>query len=188
MLDTVGIKHFYQSLMCDEFLRCWHYLSNKRNPTWTLNAKGSETLPKLTMIQTPNGIRHLSAEVSLPKMLFGHNARLPNQAEVIEGLQMISNYVESKSGLSFDIPTATVSLIHYTKDICLGEPEVLKIIKHSHKIILIFWHESLKFVSCALLNYPNPKLRLCRKVIETVLNFSFASGVSALFCQIKARA
>jgi len=128
MLDTVGTKHFYQ-LICDGFLRHWHYLSNRRNPTWTLNAKGSKTLPNLTMIQTPNGIWHLSAQVSLPKMLFGHNARLPNQAEVFEGLQMISEYVEANSGLSFDALAATVSLIHFAEDVCLPQAEILRLIR-----------------------------------------------------------
>lgn len=86
-------------------------------------------MPNLTMINTPNGIWHLSAEVSLPKMLFGHNARLPNQSEVFQGLQMIGEYVEAESNLPFDVSTATVSLIHYAKDICLGESDVWKMIK-----------------------------------------------------------
>jgi hypothetical protein len=81
------------------------------------------------MINTPNGILHLSAEVSFPKILFEHNARLPNQAEVFQGLQMIGEYVEAESNLPFDVSTATVSLIHYAKDICLGESDVWKMIK-----------------------------------------------------------
>jgi len=129
MLDTVQIKHFFRSLVCDDFQSRWRYLSKARNPTWTLNAKGSENLPNLTIINTPNDIWHLSAEVSLPKMLFGHNARLPNQAEVFQGLQMIGEYVEAESNLPFDVSTATVSLIHYAKDICLGESDVWKMIK-----------------------------------------------------------
>jgi hypothetical protein len=121
MLDTVQIKHFFQSLICDDFRKTWHYLSKARNPTWTRNEQGSKTLPKLTMISTPNGIWHLSAEVSLPKMLFGHNARLPNQAEVSEGLQMISEYVEANSGLPFDARTAIVSRVDFAKDFHLSK-------------------------------------------------------------------
>jgi hypothetical protein len=136
MLDTVQIKHFFQSLNCDDFQRHWHYLSKARNPTWTLNAKGSETLPNLTMIFTPNGIWHLSAEVSLPKILFRHNARLPNQVEVFEGLQMISEYVEANSGLHFDAKTATVSRVDFAKDFPLSEAKVFQVIKKlSDKIL-----------------------------------------------------
>lgn len=136
MLDTVGIKHFYQHLICDDFQRQWHYLSNRRNPTWTLNAKSAAALPNLTMIQTPNDIWHLSAEVSLPKMLFGHNARLPNQAEVFQGLQIISEYVEANSGLRFDSKTATVSRVDFAKDFSLSEANVFQMIKKlSDKIL-----------------------------------------------------
>jgi len=136
MLDTVQIKHFFRSLACNDFQRHWHYLSKARNPTWTLNAKGSETLPNLTMILTPNGIWHLSAEVSLPKMLFGHNARLANQVEVFEGLEMISQYVETNSGLRFDAMTATVSRVDFTKDFYLSEAKVFQVIKKlSDKIL-----------------------------------------------------
>lgn len=127
MLDTVGIKHFYQSFRFDNFKEDWKKLLRK-NPTWTFNAKGAKTLPKLTMINTPNGIWHLSAEVSLPKMLFGHNARLPNQSKVENGLRMIGDYVEEKSGLTFDIPTATVSSIHFSYDVNLSQSEVLPMI------------------------------------------------------------
>lgn len=124
MLDTVGIKHFYRSLACEDFKTTWKKLSSRKNLTWTFNAKGSKTFPNLTMIYTPDGIWHLSALVSLPKMLFGHNSRLPNQAEVQSGLQMISEYVETESGLPFDIPTATVSSIHFAYDVHLSESKV----------------------------------------------------------------
>jgi hypothetical protein len=136
MLDTVQIKHFFQSLTCDDFQKHWYQLSKARNPTWILNEKGSETLPNLTMVLTPNGIWHLSAEVSLPKMLFGHNARLPNQTEVFEGLQMMSEYVEAKSRLNFGATTATVSRVDFAKDFSLSEADVFQLIKKlSDKIL-----------------------------------------------------
>ena len=123
-------------MVCDDFQSRWRYLSKARNPTWTLNAKGSENLPNLTIINTPNDIWHLSAEVSLPKMLFGHNARLPNQVEVFEGLEMISQYVEATSGLHFDVKTATVSRIDFAKDFYLSEAKVFQVIKKlSDKIL-----------------------------------------------------
>ncbi len=80
MLDTIQPKHFSRTLACNDFQRTWKYLTRARNPTWILNEKGEKTLPNLSIIHTPDGIWHRSALVSLPKMLFGHNARLPNQA------------------------------------------------------------------------------------------------------------
>ena len=133
MLDTVQTKHYYQTLTCDDFQRDWQYLSNARNPTWIFNAKGSDTLPNLTMVFTPNGIWHLSAQVSLPKMMFGHNARLPYQDVVNQGLQKVAEYIEEKSGLPFDAQTATVSLIHFAADIHLTEPGVWQAIERLSK-------------------------------------------------------
>jgi len=93
----------------DDFKKRFQFLSRARNPTWILNAKGKKTLPNLTIIQPPNGISHLSAQISLPKMLFGHNARLPNQAETLQGLKQIAEYFEEQSGLPFDTATLLLS-------------------------------------------------------------------------------
>lgn len=133
MLDTVGIKHYFRTLPCDDFKRIWRPLSKYKMPTWIYNAKGSKTLPNLTITNTPNGIYHLSAQVSLPKLLFGHNARLPNQDEVRQGMRQMAEYTEEISGLPFDAQTATVSLIHFAKDIQLTEPEVWKAIEKLSK-------------------------------------------------------
>ncbi|MGC2238639.1 MAG: phage/plasmid replication protein [Pyrinomonadaceae bacterium] len=133
MLDTVGMKHYFPILPCDDFKNTWRYLSNARNRTWIHNDKGSKTLPNLTMVLTPNGIWHFSAQVSLPKFLFGHNARLPTQTEVNNGLQLMAEYSEEKSGLPFDAETATVSLIHYAMDIHLTEPGIWKMIEKLSK-------------------------------------------------------
>ncbi len=134
MLDTVGIKHFYQSLVCNDFKKHWRFLLDNGKKTWVFNAKGSKTLPNLSLFQRGNSLWHLTAQVSLPKMLFGHNARLPNQSEVLEGLKMISEYVEEKSGLPFDYEAASVYLIHYAKDICFDtESEVWKMVEKLSK-------------------------------------------------------
>jgi hypothetical protein len=141
MLDTVGTKHYSRILLCEEFKQTWRYLSNIRNPTWIHNAKGSNTLPNLTIVNTPDGIWHLSAQVSLPKMLFGHNARLPNQDEVNYGLRLMAEYAEEKSGLPFDAQTATVYLIHYAMDIQLTEPGVWKMVDKLSKRKLKPFHK-----------------------------------------------
>jgi hypothetical protein len=46
-----------------------------------------------------------------------------------------------------DIGRKTILLVYFL----VGLIAVIAL-KQSHKIILIFWHESLEFVSCALLN------------------------------------
>lgn len=117
----------------DYFKRRWQFLSNCKNPTWVLNETSSQTLPNLTAILTPDGLHHLSSQVSLPKMIFGHNARLPNQDEVNYGLKLMAQYTEEKSGLPFDAETAIVSFIHFSKDINLTEPGVWQMIEKLSK-------------------------------------------------------
>src|SRR5688500_2110826 len=129
MPDTLEIKHFYRTLACDDFRRHWKKLLHRRNPTWVFNGDGSEVLPNLTMINTPDSIFHLSARVNLPKLLYGHNARLLSQTENIQAVQKMAFYTQTQSGLRFDAETARVSLIHYAQDICLGEPGVWKTIE-----------------------------------------------------------
>ncbi|NNE98004.1 MAG: hypothetical protein HKN25_03180 [Pyrinomonadaceae bacterium] len=80
------------------------------------------------MIQTPNGLWNLFAEVSVPKMLFGHNSRLPKQDEVAECLKMITEYVESVTALPFNARQATVAMIHFAYDLHLSKADVLPII------------------------------------------------------------
>jgi hypothetical protein len=115
MADTVKIKHFYQSLVSDQFRNTWQYLSFKKNPTWILNDKDAR-VPNLTMILTPNGIWHFSAEASLPKMQYGHNAKLLTQDQIDSQLDLMCKYAELHSGLKFDVETATVVSVHFAKD------------------------------------------------------------------------
>lgn len=123
MFDTVGLKHLFRILPCEDFKKNWKRL--QRNfPTWICNHKGKETLPNLTIFQTPDHLYHFEAQVSLPKMLFGHNARLPNQEEADAGLRFICKYAEEMSGLPFPLDTATVYLVHYTYDAKLLESQV----------------------------------------------------------------
>ncbi|HEX8289651.1 MAG TPA: phage/plasmid replication protein [Pyrinomonadaceae bacterium] len=129
MPDTVGIKHYFQGLPNEYAKDTWRFLKRAKNPTWVYNEKSEKTLPNLTLVTTPDGISHLLVQVSLPKLLFGHNAKLPNQTEVDYGLKLMAEYAEEKSGLPFDAETATVSLIHYAYDIHLTEPIVWKMIE-----------------------------------------------------------
>jgi len=133
MLDTVGIKLYFPILPNDDFKNRLQFLSRARNPTWILNTKGTKTLPNLTIIQTPDEIYHLQAQVSLPKFLFGHNARLPNQSEVNHGLALMAEYIEEASGLPFDLEMALVYLVHFALDMQLSEPETRQVIEKMSK-------------------------------------------------------
>jgi len=143
MLDTLGIKHLFRTLPCEDFKENWRSIKKGRKfaVTWIYNHKGEETLPNLTIYQTPDNIYHFEAMVCLPKMLFGHNARLPEQDEVDFGLKLIADYAEKMSGLPFDAETAIVYLIHYTHDYPLTEPTVWEMIGKLAKRRFVGWHK-----------------------------------------------
>jgi hypothetical protein len=127
--DTIRIKHYRKVLENYDFQKTWIKLSDIRGITWINNPRNNEPLPRLSIFQTPDNVWHITAEVSLPRLLFGHNARLPNEHQVFEGLKIIGEYVEEKSGLSFDPFSAIVSRVDFTVDIQLTEPEVIELIR-----------------------------------------------------------
>lgn len=131
MLDTVQVKHYFPKPISEDELRQLGAkgLPTRRLKTFVLNPDGNEPLPRITIVFTPDGIMHVSAECSIPRLLFGHNARLPSQDEVKEGMQCLGDFVETRTGLPFDPETATVSLVHYARDIQLGEPGVYAAIR-----------------------------------------------------------
>ena len=64
---------------------------------------------------------HLYAQTSVPRLLFGHNARLPSEIEAWEGARSLACYTENRTGLPFTLETATISEIHYTRDVAMGD-------------------------------------------------------------------
>ena len=127
MLDTVALKRNYKILPSETFLleKGWKRGNNPRFQTWHKNSNDGSIKPRLTLSITPDSIVHLQAEVSLPKMIFGQNVRLPNEVEVKNCLEQISDYVESESGYKFDAQTALVRRVDYTRDYQLGHDKVI---------------------------------------------------------------
>ncbi len=136
MLDTLQIKKCYTRALRDEELNRIGAIaiSSRRNRIFALNPVKDSPLPRITFIFTPDEIMHVSAECSIPKLLFGFNSRLPSEDETLLGLQMISEYTTAITGLDFDAMNATVSLAHFANDIQLGEPGVYAAIDSTSRI------------------------------------------------------
>jgi len=132
MLDTIKIKHSHHSLPCDNFRNTFRRIPNAKMPTWVLNDSRS-SVPNITMLLAPNGIWHLSAEASVPKLLHGHNAKLPNQSEVESAICLMGKYVELHTEIPFDVQTATVSTVHFARDFHLTESGVWQTVKKLSK-------------------------------------------------------
>ncbi|CAN5551779.1 hypothetical protein BH10ACI1_BH10ACI1_18930 [soil metagenome] len=89
------------------------------------SAKGE---PRLTLSRNRNDYWIIRAEVSFGSWLFGSNLNLPNEDEFQIGLDLLSEYVKSKSGIVFDAHTQRVSRVDFTRDFQVGENAVIPII------------------------------------------------------------
>src|SRR3712207_2362244 len=73
----------------------------------------------ISMTVFPNGHHRkdwLMVQASLPKILFGHNATLPSEAQAREAAFWLCGYVSSETGLIFTIDDVKVFRIDYTRD------------------------------------------------------------------------
>ncbi len=130
MIDTVALRHNIPLLPPDlmferGFTTRRYTLSDNRYTTWKLNPpRNKGTLPRLTWSSTPGG-DWLTAEVSLPKFLFGNNVRLVSDVDVQRGLSDISRFISETSGVTFDAPLSQVGRVDYCGAFHVGESNIV---------------------------------------------------------------
>jgi hypothetical protein len=131
MIDTFQIsKTFLRPPEASELERNgWKPLRDKHTgKTTTLCCNSARGEPRLTLSQTRNDYWIIRAEVSLGSWLHGSNLHLPNESELHHGLDLLSEYVERKSGIVFDAHAERVSRVDFTRDFQVGENAVIPII------------------------------------------------------------
>ena len=96
---------------------------------WKLNLPPSSEglLPRLTWSSTPSG-DWLTAEVSVPKMLYSSNVRMVTDADIARALDRISNFVSKVTGVEFDAYTTLVGCVDYCFNFPVGEANILPFI------------------------------------------------------------
>ena len=99
--------------------------SNSKSATWVWNAvRENGVFPRLTWSSTLWG-DWITAETSMPKMLYGNNVQLVDDADVHRGLDVISQFVYEEAGTLFDAHTALVSRVDYCGNFLVGEENVI---------------------------------------------------------------
>jgi len=123
MIDTLSLKNTSYTLDAGMLAELGATAkAGRRNPTWVINPNKGTLSPAITILQTPDGVFHIYAECSIPRLLFGHNARLPNtEDEVQHGIDRICEYVQDRLGMRFDKARAIITKIHLTRDYHLGD-------------------------------------------------------------------
>jgi hypothetical protein len=121
MIDTVQLRH--QVLMPSPTgLQDRGFRRLQRQPNswgWDYSIAG-KTVPRLTWRST-NGGDWLTAEVSLPKLLYSENVHPITGDDVSEGLTMISELVSNTAGVSFNAATALVGRVDFYGGFKVGE-------------------------------------------------------------------
>ncbi|PYS99101.1 MAG: hypothetical protein DMF63_13610 [Acidobacteria bacterium] len=69
----------------------------------------------------------LMVQSSLPKIVFGHNATLPTEAQAREAASWLCGYVSSETGLTFRIDDVKAFRIDYTRDYDVREDRTRRV-------------------------------------------------------------
>jgi hypothetical protein len=141
MMDTFQISKTFArppniSELIGEAWKTLQYDSSGEPIALCFNASKGECKPRLTLSRTRNNYWIIRAEVALGSWLHGSNLHLPNEDELHSGLGLLSEYVESKSGIVFDAHTERVSRVDFTRDFYVGENFVIPIIAKFKKFNL----------------------------------------------------
>jgi len=134
MLDTFQISETYAHLPDrSEFEgNAWKPINDKftGEPTaLCFNSPKDEGKPRLPLSRNRNENFIIRAEVSFGSWLHSSNLYLPKtQDEIHNCLDLLSEYVETNSGIVFDAQTARVTRVDFTRDFQVGETAVIPII------------------------------------------------------------
>jgi hypothetical protein len=165
MIDTISLRHPVPLLPPSEMAergfipKCGHLPSICDHQKWTLNPPKDfdETRPRLTWISSPKG-DWLTAEVSLPKFLFNNNVVQLTDADITDGLDGMSRFVQGITHVSFDAYSALVGRVDYCCNFVVGEANKMAYLsavarasiprmgRHQRDTSLAFLHGSQKIL------------------------------------------
>jgi len=135
VIDTTSLRHLMPLLPPSEMAArgftstCGHSSAETHERiTWKFNPPHDNgTFPRLTWNSSPSG-DWLTAEVSLPKFLFGNNVRMVSDTDVRNALNGISCFITETVGVPFDALSALVGRVDYCWNFPVGETNVYTII------------------------------------------------------------
>jgi hypothetical protein len=142
MIDTLKLsKTFARPPNTSELIRKgWKTLryddESGESISLCFNSPKGECKPRLSLALNRNNLWNIHAEVALGSWLHGSNLHLPNEDELHHGLDLLSEYVESKSDIVFDAHTERVTRVDFTHDFYVSEDAVIPIIAKFKKFEL----------------------------------------------------
>jgi hypothetical protein len=127
MIDTVEIKHFRAGWFdeADLLRRGATPLPHRFLRKYAINPPRGEPLPKVTVTLTHDALTHIAADFNPARLLRGHNAKLPDETEVWDGMKIASEYVENILHIPFSAKESQIAKVHFAKDLLLGEDKIV---------------------------------------------------------------
>jgi hypothetical protein len=130
VLDTIAVKKFLPS-SSDILTRrdIWKPLKRGDFYRYVCNQELDTGLPRLTLTRSKDSRLHLRAEVSLPRWIKGSNSILPNEEDVRQGLERLSEFVADTAGERFAVHDMLVTRVDFTKDFNIAEDEIVSAVR-----------------------------------------------------------
>jgi hypothetical protein len=131
MLDTIQLRHCRplpkpQELQERGFTTVCGHTPLEGASKWINNSTALiNRFPRLTWSQDRDNRGWLSAEVSLPKLLYGSNVKLLGEGDLLAGLETVSELIGDAAGVSFPALSARVGRVDYCHSWQVGEANVL---------------------------------------------------------------
>lgn len=127
-IDSTGFVRSYRQRPPDEELtkRGWIKKKGKNDSIkWISNGLKDTHEPRLSLYETWEKTYRLRADLSIPKLLYGENVQLPDEADIQEALEIITNNIELRSGLEFDVFSAEMCRLDYSVNLEF-DPKMVK--------------------------------------------------------------
>ncbi len=127
MFDTVSFRHSLKLPPPADLLAlgwksaCGHVSTTDDRQKWLLNLPSS---PRLTWSSAPDGGCYLTAECSIPKLIYGNNVVMVGDADLPLAFDFISNYVSEASGTDFDSRSALLGRLDVCHNFQVGQLNV----------------------------------------------------------------
>lgn len=77
--------------------------------------------PTLFCRHTPDGKYYLTAQASLPKLIYGHNVKMLNKSALKNALQILQEFATTRFGVPFDVYKANVRRVEYCYNFPVGD-------------------------------------------------------------------
>lgn len=152
-IDTIALVRSYRQIPpFDELSELGGFIrkfGSNGEPCFISNGMKDVHEPRISIYKTWDKTSRLRVDLSVPRLLFGANVKLPSGEEIEQALELVSNNVEQRTGLKFDA---------FSADAC----------RNDYAANLIFEGQQIKLVMKRYRNFNVPRLLRVAYGDETV--------------------